>query len=175
MIFYLLCIYQPMTPNRQQLTEEQRATIKNDYLCGLKPAAIAKKIHAKPATVRQAIWREGLTKERNGIKEAAARTAEEVLHEARKRHAKKLVGILDKQIESLELDAGMLLNGWALVEDAAGASSLMRAKGLLQDRTLGYFGIELPDDGQPKGSQFSINMFIAHGEPVEKSEPRPVA
>jgi len=157
-----------MTPHRQHLTDEQRAIIKNDYLAGQKPAAIATKIGAKAATVRQAIWRQKLTDERNEIKEAAARTAGEVLEDARRRHAEKLTGIMDKQVESLEIDSEKLRDGWAWVQDAAGASLLMRAKALYQDRTLRHFGFNSGEASGPTAN-VTIGMFNVRGERPEKT------
>jgi len=162
-----------MTTNRQPLTEEQTAIIKNDYLAGQKPAAIAKKIGAKVGTIRQVIWRQGLTVEKSAIMEAAARTAGEVLEDARQRHAEKLTGIMDKQIESLEKDAERLCDGWPLVEDAAGTSSLMRAKALLQDRTLRHFGLHGCDKSESGGAP-TLSMYFVRGEPIDKREPKPV-
>lgn len=151
-----------MAANRQRLTEEQRAIIKNDYLAGLKPAAIADKLGVKVSTVRQGIWREGLTAQREEIKDAAARTAGEVIEDARARHAGKLAGIMDRQIEALVSDSERLRDGWHLVSDAAGASALMRSKVLLQDRTLRHFGLGGGHDGQAAGA--SLNLFLVRGE-----------
>jgi hypothetical protein len=156
-----------MTIPRQSLTEEQRAIVRNDYLAGQKPGAIAKKTGAKVATVRQAIWRQKLTDERKGIKEVAARTAGEVLEDVRKRHAEKLMGIMDKQFELIETDSEKLRDGWLLVEDAAGASALMRSKALLQDRTLRHFGFSNSDANDPTASS-SVSIFLVRGKRIEE-------
>jgi len=158
-----------MTSNRQRVTAEQKAIIKNDYLAGQKPSAIAVKIGVKVATVRQMLWRQGLTEEREEIKEAATRTAGEVLEDARKRHADKLTGILDAQIESLVTDSERLRDGWPLAQDAAGASSLMRAKALFQDRALQYFGLAAArDEPTPTiGISFFMGSLV---EPAKTTE-----
>jgi hypothetical protein len=156
-----------MTRNRQNLTQEQKAIVKNEYLAGQKPAAIAAKTGVKVATVRQMVWRQGLTADRVEIKTAAARTAGEVLEDARKRHAEKLAGIMDKQIESLEIDAEKLRDGWPLAQDAAGASSLMRAKALHQDRTLRHFGVGPQEREAP--STFNLALLM-----TGSSKPEPV-
>lgn len=167
--FRLHFIDQFMETNLRPLTDEANATIRNDYLAGQKPAAIAKKIGAKVATVRQSIWRQKLTGERAALKEAAARTAGEVIEDARKRHAEKLTGILDAQIESLVTDSERLRDGWPLAQDAAGASSLMRAKALFQDRALQYFGLAAArDEPTPTiGISFFMGSLV---EPAKTTE-----
>lgn len=138
--------------------------MKNDYLGGQKPAAIAAKIGVKVATVRQMLWRQGLTDERESIKEAAARTAGEVLEDARKRHAEKLTGILDKQIKGIEMDTEKLSEGqggWDQVHGAADFSALMRGKDLLQRRTLRHFGLDAEREAPARG--FDLGIILGFG------------
>jgi hypothetical protein len=60
-----------------------------------------------------------------------------------------------------------------MAKDAAGASSLMRAKSLLLNRTFQAFGIE-PSEGREAPQGNMVNFFVGHFGPAVQPEPKPV-
>lgn len=142
-----------------KLNDKDRREIRKLYLSGMKPEEIAKRFDMKPASLRQHLYREGLTKMRNEVEEARRRTAAEILEEARQQYGDEMAKALGELFSGLTSDAKRLRDGWDLVQDAAGASSLMRAKNLLLDRLLLAYGAEKPEAAS-NGSQTAISFFF---------------
>ena len=147
--------------------DKDRREIRKLYLSGMKPEEIAKRFDMKPASLRQHLYREGLTKMRNEVEEARRRTAAEILEEARRQYGDDMAKALGELFAGLTADAKRLRDGWGLVKDAAGASSLMRAKNLLLDRALRSLGAEKPED-QSNVSQTAISFFFMPSTAVRR-------
>lgn len=144
----------------QHLPADRRRKIERLYLSGVKPAEIALKLGIKPASLRQHLYRAGLTQRREEIEEVKQRTAREILESVRQRNVEDFETVLDSLSEGAVIDAERLRDGWDMVQDAAGASSLMRAKCLLQDRATRFFGLDKEADAAPS---LGINLFVFKG------------
>jgi len=160
------------------LSSHNKSEIQRLYLKGLKPAEICAELQhlkLKPASIRQFLWRAGLTEQRGAIDEAKKQSVVEILAKARQEHADVFADVLDDSIAGLKNDSANLRDGWALVEDAAGASSLMRAKALFLDRTLRAFGVDNPTLG-PDSAARGLNLFVftapaLHTDPADLAKP----
>ena len=126
----------------QHLTAAEKRKIEKLYLSGVKPGEIAHKIGIKSASLRQYLYREGLTSRREEIKESKQQTAFEVLARIREKNLADFEAVLGLVAEGLKIDAQKLKNAWNLVGNAADASSLQRAKGLHFDRVLRVYGLD---------------------------------
>ena len=139
------------------LQAADKRKIEGAYLSGSKPVEIARKLGKKPATIRQFLYRQGLTSRRDEIAVAKKRTAREVLEIARQQHVEELATVLGLAGESLKIDAERLRDGWPMVDGAADASALMRGKSLLFDRILRFYALE----NSPAEQNSAVNvMFI---------------
>lgn len=155
------------------MKDKDRRKIQKLYLSGMKPEEIAQQLDMKPASLRQHLYREGLTKRRHEAEEARRRTAAEILNEARQQYGEEMAEALGELFAGLTDDAKRLRGGWDLVKDAAGASSLMRAKSLLLDRTLRTFGVEKPPE-KAEGEISAINFFCLPASAARPLPPRNV-
>ncbi|MGD1031402.1 MAG: hypothetical protein ABSA05_09695 [Opitutaceae bacterium] len=152
----------------QHLTAAEKRKIEKLYLSGVKPGEIAHKIGIKSASLRQYLYREGLTSRREEIKESKQQTAFEVLARIREKNLADFEAVLGLVAEGLKIDAQKLKNAWNLVGNAADASSLQRAKGLHFDRVLRVYGLDTKL-GQVQPATFNIAMLVA-----SPSKPGPV-
>ena len=150
-----------------KLKDKDRREIRKLYLSGMKPEEIANRFEMKPASLRQHLYREGLTKMRGEVEETRRRTTAEIVEEVREQHRAELAEALGEQFAGITEDAKRLRDGWGLVKDAAGASSLMRSKNLLLDRTLRSLGAEKPED-QANVSQTAISFFFMPSTAVRR-------
>lgn len=155
------------------MKDNDRRKIQKLYLSGMKPEEIAQQMDMKPASLRQHLYREGLTKLRHEVEEARRRTAAEILDETRQQYGEDMAEALSELFAGLTDDAKRLRGGWNLVKDAAGASSLMRAKSLLLDRTLRTFGVEKPPE-KAEGSIPALNFFCLPASAARPIPPRNV-
>jgi len=142
----------------QHLQATDKRKIEKLYLSGVKPGEIARKVGVKPASLRQHLYRAGLTKQRDAIEEVKRRTAREVLESIREKSIGDFEAVLGLLGEALKVDARKLRDGWGLVQDAAGASSLMRAKSLLQSQVFRHYGLDKNDESQ-QAVPVSLSLF----------------
>jgi len=143
-----------------QLQNNDRRKIERLYLSGVKPTEIARKVGMKPASLRQHLYREGLTKRRDEIEAVKQRTVVEVLEKLRKNSVEDFEAVLGLLGDGMKIDARRLRDGWRLVDDAAGASSLMRAKTMLQNQAFRFFGTEKADGCQPPPPAVDLSLFV---------------
>ena len=106
------------------------------------------------------------------IAEVKERSAKEVLEQARASMVDDLGMMLELGNESLKTDAEKLRNGWQYVSDAAGASSMQRAKSLHLDRMLRFHGLEAQQDDKGPGLN-SLAVIFARPEPIQVQEVGP--
>jgi hypothetical protein len=163
------------------LNADQKKEIEKLYLSGVKAGEIARRVDMKTASVRQHLYRAGLTKRREEIAEVKKQTALEVLARVRQERIGDFEDVLDDIAAGLKIDAQRLRDGWDMVEDAAGASSLMRAKNLLFERTLRTFGVEKTEASPKSGLDFFVLVsrpvsvdLVAAAKPVEAVPVSPV-
>jgi hypothetical protein len=149
------------------LNSNQKRKIQTLYLSGTKPLEIAKQMGLKAGSVRQHVHRHKLTQRRDEIDTARQRTAREVLESVRQKSVADFEAVLELLNEGVKIDAGKLCDGWGMVQDAAGASSLMRAKSQLFDRTLRAFGVDKADPG-PDIAAIGLNFFVLSPSAVVK-------
>ena len=154
----------------RHLTTGERSKIERLYLSGTKPSEIAQKFGLKPASVRQLLHRAKLTQKREEIDEVKREALLEVLARKREEYAGDYEDMLDDFAAGLRIDAKKLRDSWELVQDAAGASSLMRAKNLLQDRAGRFFGLDKEADAAPSRG---LNFFVLapRVDPVKAAKP----
>jgi len=126
----------------KHLQAAERRKIAKLYLAGVRPKEIAGKMGIKPSSLRQHLYREGLTRRKGEIEESKQQTAFEVLCRIREHDVADFEAILGLVAEGLKIDAQKLKDGWNLVGTAADASSLQRAKSLHYDRVLRVFGLD---------------------------------
>lgn len=136
-----------------------RRKIEKLYLSDVKPAEIARKLGLRPASLRQHVYRAGLTQRRDEIAVAKRRTVLEVLEGVRRRSTEDFEAVLGLLGEGVKIDAKRLRDGWDLVETAPDASSLQRAKALHLDRVFRLHGVEKPAAGSQSGS-FNVTQFV---------------
>jgi len=116
------------------------------YIAGESPLAIALELKHLRLTAKQITslaYREGWRELRiENLVERENRDPERILAAIRREDVEKLAQLVVDAFDDAERDQRMLSsNGWGLVRDAAGASSLMRAKKLAMDRLFTLFGI----------------------------------
>jgi AraC-like DNA-binding protein len=143
---------------KEQLQNSDRRKIERLYLSGVKPTEIARRVGMKPASLRQHLYREGLTKRRDEIEAVKQRTAREVLESIRQKSVEDYESVLGLLSEGMKIDAKKLRDGWSMVDDAAGASSLMRAKAMLQNQALRFYGTEKEEEAPP--AHFDLSLFM---------------
>ncbi len=160
-------------PRTLQISSAQKAQILKAYSAGKTPTQISMELRSIKLTSTQIanlVYKAGLTREKAAATEEAKRSAIEVLKESRENGIRELEQVLSALKDGAAIDADKLKDGWGMVNDAAGASSLQRAKGLLLNRTLKLYGLEKETGANPVPS---LNVFLAQpkGEsirPVEK-------
>lgn len=124
----------------------------------------AKGIDLKPKQIANLVQKNGWTRQDKAIQEAREQGAKELLEEARKAGARDLKAVLQLISAGHLVDARKLRDGWELVENAADASSLQRAKGLLQSRVMEFHGLDgPPDEGAARMSALAV--IVAYPEP----------
>jgi DNA-binding CsgD family transcriptional regulator len=156
----------------EHLTADKRRKIEKLYVSGVKPAEIARRMDMKPATLRQHVYRAGLTKRQEEIAEVKRQTALEVLRKVQQEMVDDFEDVLDDISAGLKIDAQRLRDGWDMVEDAAGASSLMRAKSLHLERMLRTFGVEKTEASPQYGlGFFYVNVARPVANPVAAAKP----
>jgi hypothetical protein len=159
------------------LSPRHKAKIDRLYLKGFKPSEICAELPAlrlSPRQVTRYLYRRGLTKQRTAIEAGKQQTALEILRRVRAEGQEDFEELIREIAAGLKIDATKLRDGWGLVQDAAGASSLMRAKGLLLDRTLRTYGADGTEQETPKQSGIELFYIEAPIGRVEKqvaSEP----
>ena len=145
-----------------KISPRDKRKIDHLYLKGFKVADICAELRHLNLTTRQVsqfLYKRGLTKHRAAIEENKQRTALEILEKVRKEGAEDFEAAIEDHATGLKIDAKRLRDGWPLVQDAAGASSLMRAKSLHLNRAFQLFGIEKDSDSS-KPAANTLSMFV---------------
>lgn len=162
-------------PRALAITQAQQTKITELYVSGAKPAEIAGRLRIKPDTVRKYVSRRGLTARKTEIAEAQAQTMQEAIAQARRENVPVVLKAMRSLIDGLAGDAERLeRDGWGLVDDAAGASSLQRAKSLLGGRMLELAGVADSESHRPGISGVGLFYFAGPAlriDPVDAAEP----
>ena len=140
-------------PSRLAISPKDKRDLFRRYAKGETPVDLARSRSDLKLSVRQIsnlVSREGWAKQKGEIAEVKRRAASDVLAKVREDSVDDFEQVLRSVKTGLATDARQLENGWHLVEDAAGASSLQRAKSLHLNRLLRFHGLERPED--PKAS-----------------------
>ncbi len=138
--------------NSLKLSPRDKMKIDRLYLKGYKPSEICAELpglQLKPRQVTRFLYQRGLTKQRSQIEAGKQKTALEILRRVREEGAEEFETLIQDIATGLKIDAKRLRDGWELVSDAAGASSLMRAKNLLLDRASKVYGTENQNTESP--------------------------
>lgn len=162
-------------PKRLPISAKDKARIFKHYAQGETPFAIStslREVNLSPRQVANLIQREGWAKRKAEIAEVKQRTAIEILEQARRDGVQDFEAFIKATAESLKIDAARLRDGWDLVEDAAGASSLMRAKKLLLQRGLETFGLAGAAEHSGPTQKDLLALVFTRFQPA--TEPRPV-
>lgn len=145
-----------------KLSPRDKRKIDRLYLKGFKAAEICaelRHLNLTPRQVTQFLYKRGLTKQRMAIEETKQRTALEILERVRREGVEDFESVILDISAGLKIDAKQLRNGWDMAQDAAGASSLMRAKSLHLNRALQLFGLDKPDHMRAPACA-GINLFF---------------
>lgn len=148
---------------RPLLSARDKVRIQKLYMRGMPPREIAVELRSLGLTARAVTnlaHRSGWGKQRAEIEQAKRESAAEIVARVRGDVAADLESVLRDVAAGAKTDAVKLKDGWDLVEDAAGASSLMRAKGLLLNRVLRLHGLD-HDTGHAGGRGASVALVFA--------------
>lgn len=163
-------------PKLLTLTTAQRAKIHRLYLEGHGPSQIALSLRASGLNltskqVSNLAIREKWTRQKTEIAEVRKKSVSEAVESVRGELGKELEEILLAFVADLKSDANLLKSGGMDVAiDAAGVSSVQRAKRLFFERVKAVAGFDSrPDEG---GSR-QANILLIHGEPIAVSPPVP--
>lgn len=160
-------------PKRLQIPSTVKAKILKAYSSGKTPTEIAMSLRDIKLTVEQIanlVYRAGLTRKKAEADEEAKRSAVEVLKKSREDGVQQLEQVLGAIKDGAVADAEILRDGWDLVTDAAGASSLQRAKSLLLNRTLKLYGLDKTDE---QGMAGGNTLAFIYGAPCREPNMKP--
>jgi hypothetical protein len=158
----------------QKLSPRDKLKIQRLYAKGLKPSEISAELaslNLTPRQVTQFLFKRGWTKRRSEIEEVRQQTAAEIFRSVRTESLKEFQSVLRTFAASLTDDSEQLAHAWKLVEDAAGASSLMRAKSLHLDQALRFHGLDKTDATEAQ-TKPDLRLFFFN-EPVRRVCPLP--
>jgi hypothetical protein len=144
------------------LSPRDKLKIERLYAKGLKPAEICAELPSlklTPRQVTQFLYKRGWTKRRAEIEVVKQQTALEILQRVQKEGVEDFEAVIQDIAAGLRIDAKKLRDGWDLVEDASGASSLMRAKNLHLGRSLQFFGVAERTAEPPTTTPSGIELF----------------
>jgi len=171
-------------PARLELPPKDKRDLFRRYARGETPLDLTRSRSDLKLTARQIanlISREGWAKQKAEIAEERKKSAQEALAQVREDGVRELEPILRDVAAGLKTDAAMLKDGWDLVEDAAGASSLMRAKNLHLARLMRFHGVDkepasnarsqalamvyvkMPNAHPPETAAVDVAMTESHG------------
>lgn len=148
---------------RPLLSARDKRRIQRLYMRGMPPRDICVELRSlglTPRAITNLAHRSGWGKQRSEIEQAKRESAAEIVARVRGDVAADLESVLRNVAAGAKTDAVKLKDGWDLVEDAAGASSLMRAKGLLLNRVLRLHGLD-QNEGQDVGRGASVSVVFA--------------
>lgn len=167
-------------PKRLMISIKDKRDLRRRYIRGERAAdlvASRRDLGLSLAQIQNLISREGWAKMRGEVEQTRRRAANEVLAQVREETTSDLEKVLRSVNIGLVKDAEQLEDGWDLVEDAAGASSLQRAKSLHLNRLLRMHGLSqepsqaadgrgditvvfarLPDVGAPRTEAEAVNV-----------------
>lgn len=131
-------------PKRPRLTARDKNKIQRLYMRGMPPRDICVELRSlalNPRTITNIAHRCGWGKQRTEITAAKAASSAEILERAKQDAATELEVILRDVSSGMKIDAAELKSSWHLVENAADASSLMRAKTLFMNQLLKFHGL----------------------------------
>ena len=131
-------------PKRLTISIKDKRDLRRRYIRGERAAdlvASRRDLGLSLAQIQNLISREGWAKMRGEVEQTRRRAANEVLAQVREETTSDLEKVLRSVNVGLVKDAEQLEDGWDLVEDAAGASSLQRAKSLHLNRLLRMYGL----------------------------------
>ncbi|WP_404420755.1 hypothetical protein [Nibricoccus sp. IMCC34717] len=154
--------------SKKALSAAVESKIRLAYISGMTPREIAFKFKrsgiASSKQVRDLASRRGWLVERNATENVVAQSAQQVLAQVRDEHRQELRQVLGDVFADTVADADRLggEQGWSLVTDAAGASSLQRAKTLHVNRLLQLHGLDAPTE-QP---QQVTGIALIFGNPL---------
>lgn len=161
-----------------KLCPRDKSKIDRLYLKGFKAAEICaelRHLNLTPRQVTQFLYKRGLTKHRTAIEETKQRTALEILERVRREGAEDFEAVIADIAAGLKIDAKKLRDGWSMAQDAAGASSLMRAKTLHLNRALQLYGLDKPGEIPPPAGTMMNLFFCAPppqtAQPMKQAEP----
>lgn len=152
-------------PKRLPLTSQQRQKIFREYAKGVAPAEIAISHPGFGVTgqqIQNLILREGWAGKKREIADVREQSAAEILTKARQEVVEEFGEVLRHFATGLKVDAEKLSDGWSLVTNAAGASSLMRAKSLLQANAFEFYGVT-PAPPSPPLANIIGALFVDSG------------
>ena len=138
-------------PARLEISPKDKRDLFRRYAKGETPLDLSRSRSDLKLTVRQIsnlISREGWSKQKGQIAEVKRRAASEVLAQVREDSVDELEQALRSVKTGIATDAKRLEDGWDLVEDAAGASALQRAKSLHLNRLFKLHGFDRPTDSK---------------------------
>jgi hypothetical protein len=145
-----------------QLNADQKREIEKFYVAGLKPTEIARRMDRKAASVRQHLYRAGLTKRREEIAEVKKQTVAEALAKVRQDWVDDFEAMLSDIAAGLKIDAQKLRNAWYMAHDAASVVSLMRAKSLLLNCAMKLYGVEGNDNAKQPAPMLTFVTVQRH-------------
>lgn len=159
-------------PTKLDITKQQREAIMKRYIAGQSPTEISQDMKHLGLSGRQITSmanREGWRPLRlEHLAEHAKHDPEQILAVVRRENAELFAQIVDDVFQDALNDHQKLSrSGWGLVDDAAGASSLMRAKKLLQERLFSVAGISQQPQQQAT-TQNNIAFYVA--APVDQPQ-----
>lgn len=163
----------PNMTRHLKLSPRDKRKIDHLYLKGFKAAEICaelRHLNLTPRQVTQFLYKRGLTKQRTAIEETKQRTALEILERVRREGVEDFESVILDISAGLKIDAKQLRNGWDMAQDAAGASSLMRAKSLHLGRALAFFGLDKPDRAPPPAG-VGLNLFFMGAASPSHTQP----
>lgn len=156
-------------PQTLDLSIGQKKRLRQLYLEGHSPTEICATCRSYNITRKQLLnlaYREGWQKLKSKVEESEKQSAQQALDNSRRTRAEEVAALIETAFDSLRRDSDVLKDGWGFVEDAAGASALMRAKKLLTDRLFAVAGLDAESEAaQPGGA--TINLIVARPIMVE--------
>ena len=162
-------------PKRLTISIKDKRDLRRRYIRGERAAdlvASRRDLGLSLAQIQNLISREGWAKMRGEVEQTRRRAANEVLAQVREETTSDLEKVLRSVNVGLVEDAKQLEDGWDLVEDAAGASSLQRAKSLHLNRLLRLHGLN-QESSQAAGGRGDISVvWCPRGTFPDVSAPR---
>lgn len=156
-------------PKLLPLAPSHKAAMRAQYAAGRTPHEIAKEMERKKVAIthRQIsnlAQREGWKQDQVAVAEACQEDARAIIAKVRASGARDLEEALGMVAEGLKIDAQQLRDAWHLVNDAAGASSLMRAKTQHLNRVLTFHDLD-----KPEPPPTTVNLLAAiYTRPIQR-------